>query len=77
MAFVAMAMFRNDERAHFAEGSGGATAGFARQYQKREWAAIAGIAFMVVGIVTSSIHRVQPPWLGFTMFSVCYLRLAR
>ena len=33
----------------------------------REWAAISGILFMVVGIVTSSIHKVQPPWLGFTM----------
>lgn len=33
----------------------------------REWAAIMGIAFMMVGIVTSSIHKMQPPWLGFAM----------
>lgn len=33
----------------------------------REWAALLGVAFMMVGIVTSSIHKVQPPWLGFTM----------
>lgn len=32
-----------------------------------EWAAIAGIAFMMTGIVTSSLHKVQPPWLGFAM----------
>ncbi|AVR97179.1 SLC13 family permease [Pseudoduganella armeniaca] len=33
----------------------------------REWAALAGIAFMMLGIVTSSVHRVQPPWLAFAM----------
>ncbi len=33
----------------------------------REWAAILGIAFMLVGIVTSSIHKMAPPWLGFAM----------
>ncbi|HJV79815.1 SLC13 family permease [Noviherbaspirillum sp.] len=33
----------------------------------REWAALAGVGFMIVGIVTSSIHKVQPPWLGFAM----------
>lgn len=32
-----------------------------------EWAAIAGIAFMMAGIVTSSMHKMQPPWLGFAM----------
>jgi divalent anion:Na+ symporter, DASS family len=37
------------------------------EIKQREWAAIAGVAFMIVGIITSSIHKVQPPWLGFTM----------
>jgi MFS family permease len=35
--------------------------------KNREWAAIAGLAFLVVGLVTSSIHKVQPPWLGFAV----------
>jgi DASS family divalent anion:Na+ symporter len=35
--------------------------------KNREWAAVIGILFMVVGIVTSSIHKVQPPWLGLAM----------
>ncbi len=35
--------------------------------KNRERAAIIGVLFMVVGIVTSSIHKVQPPWLGFAM----------
>jgi len=33
----------------------------------REWAALGGIGFMVTGIVTSSLHKVQAPWLGFAM----------
>jgi hypothetical protein len=33
----------------------------------RERAALAGIAFMVIGIVTGSLHKVQAPWLGFAM----------
>lgn len=35
--------------------------------ESREWAALLGIGFMIVGVVTSSLHKVQPPWLGFTM----------
>lgn len=35
--------------------------------KNREWAAVFGVAFMLLGIVTSSIHKVQPPWLGFAM----------
>ncbi len=35
--------------------------------KNREWAGIIGVVFMVVGIVTSSVHKMQPPWLGFTM----------
>lgn len=33
----------------------------------REWAALGGTAFMVIGIVTGAIHKVQAPWLGFAM----------
>lgn len=33
----------------------------------REWAAIVGGLFLTLGLVTSSIHKVQPPWLGFAV----------
>lgn len=33
----------------------------------REWAALGGILFLVLGIVTGSLHKVQAPWLGFAM----------
>ena len=35
--------------------------------QAREWAAIVGGLFLTLGLVTSSIHKVQPPWLGFAV----------
>lgn len=35
--------------------------------KNREWAAIFGVIFMLLGIITSSIHKVPPPWLGFAM----------
>jgi len=35
--------------------------------KRREWASIAGIGLFVVGILTTSIHNVQPPWLGMAI----------
>ncbi len=42
----------------------------------REWAAVGALLFVVLGIVSSSLHKVQPPWLvmamllGLLMFGV-------
>lgn len=33
----------------------------------REWAAIIGIMIFIAGIVTSTIHKIQPPWLGLAI----------
>lgn len=35
--------------------------------KKREWAAIAGIAVLSIGIVSTSIHNIQPPWMGMAI----------
>lgn len=35
--------------------------------KKREWAAIVGIVIFSVGIVTTSIHNIQPPWMGMAI----------
>ena len=32
--------------------------------KNREWAAIVSILVFAVGVVTTSIHNIQPPWLG-------------
>ncbi|MCL6611578.1 MAG: anion permease [Peptococcaceae bacterium] len=39
----------------------------------KEWAAIAGIVLFVLGLATSSIHKVDTPWVGL---AVLYLFLA-
>ncbi len=35
--------------------------------KNREWAAILGIVIFTVGIVTTSIHNIQPPWMGMAI----------
>ena len=34
---------------------------------QREWAGVGGVAFIMLGIVTSSLHKVQAPWISFAM----------
>jgi len=35
--------------------------------KNREWAAIAGVLVFALGVMTTSIHNVQPPWLGMAI----------
>lgn len=35
--------------------------------KSREWAAIIGIVVFSIGIVTTSIHNIQPPWMGMAI----------
>ena len=35
--------------------------------KNREWAAICGILVFSIGVITTSIHNIQPPWLGMTI----------
>lgn len=35
--------------------------------KRREWAAIAGVVIFSIGIVTTSIHNIQPPWMGMAI----------
>jgi divalent anion:Na+ symporter, DASS family len=59
--------FRNAELPHLPKERVAAQLQLLGKIKHREWAAIAGITFMIIGIVTSSIHKVQPSWLGFAM----------
>lgn len=40
---------------------------------RREWAAIAGIILFSVGVVTTSIHNIQPPWMALSILYVLLL----
>lgn len=66
-ALAAMFWFRNGEKPVLPKARVAEQLRLLGRIKNREWAAIIGVAFMVIGIVTSSIHKVQPPWLGFTM----------
>jgi di/tricarboxylate transporter len=33
----------------------------------REWAALSGIVIFILGIITYSLHKIQPPWLGMAI----------
>ena len=35
--------------------------------KNREWAAIFGIVIFMLGVVTSSLHGIQPPWIGLAI----------
>jgi di/tricarboxylate transporter len=68
-AHAAAAVFgcRNGEEPHLPRARIDAQCALLGPVTPREWAALGGIAFMVAGIVTTSLHKVQPPWLGFAM----------
>lgn len=41
--------------------------------KNREWAAIAGILIFAGGVVTTSLHNIQPPWMGMAILYVLLL----
>lgn len=68
-AHAAAATFgcRNGERPHLPRARLEAQCALLGPMTSRERAALAGIGFMVAGIITSSLHKVEAPWLGFAM----------
>jgi divalent anion:Na+ symporter, DASS family len=66
-ALVTIFWFRNSELPHLPKARVVQQIKLLGPIKNREWAAIIGSAFLIVGLVTSSIHKVQPPWLGFAM----------
>lgn len=58
---------RNAERPHLPAARIAQQCGLLGKLTGREWAALAGIAFMVTGIATNALHKVQAPWLGFAV----------
>jgi DASS family divalent anion:Na+ symporter len=64
---VAWCGCRNAEHPHLPAARIARQCALLGKMSSREWAALGGIAFMVLGLVTSSLHKVQAPWLGFAM----------
>ncbi|MEC4720699.1 SLC13 family permease [Noviherbaspirillum sp. CPCC 100848] len=66
-AGIAAIWFRNTELPQLSKAGVAEQLRLLGKMKNREWAAVIGVIFMVLGIITSSIHKVQPPWLGFAM----------
>ncbi|MGZ3241085.1 MAG: SLC13 family permease, partial [Burkholderiaceae bacterium] len=64
---AALFMFRNQELPRLPKERVAEQLRLLGKLKNREWAAILGMVFMLLGIITSSIHKVPPPWLGFAM----------
>ncbi len=63
----AMLWFRNREKAVIPKDLVASQLSLLGPISNRELAALAGLGFVVISIVTSSLHKVQPPWLVLTV----------
>jgi divalent anion:Na+ symporter, DASS family len=59
--------FKSTEPAQLSKEQLGVQLALLGRIKKREWAAIVGILVFAVGVVTTSIHNVQPPWMGMAI----------
>ncbi|MDX8400515.1 MAG: anion permease [Gallionellaceae bacterium] len=66
--FVAMSlMFRSPEKSLLSKQQVVVQLNMLGKITSRAWAALAGITVFSLGIVTTSIHNIQPPWMGMAI----------
>ncbi|MCI5121020.1 MAG: TRAP transporter large permease subunit, partial [Candidatus Electrothrix sp. AUS4] len=70
--FLTQIMFQNSDRPRLSRDIIKAQYEVLGPLSAQEWAAIGGIALFALGVATSSIHKIQLPWVGF---AVLYLIL--
>ena len=59
--------FRTDEKAHLSKEVIAAQLHLLGPMRSREWASLFGIAVFGIGVVTASIHQIQPPWVALLL----------
>ncbi|MDB5803761.1 MAG: cyclic nucleotide-binding protein [Betaproteobacteria bacterium] len=59
--------FRTDEKAHLSKEVVAAQLHLLGPMRSREWASLFGIAVFGIGVVTTSIHQIQPPWVALLL----------
>jgi di/tricarboxylate transporter len=62
--------FRTDEKAHLSKEVVAAQLELLGPMRTREWASLFGIAVFGIGVVTTSIHQIQPPWVALLLLYV-------
>lgn len=66
--FVAVGLvFRSAEKSMLSKAQVDVQLQLLGKVKKREWAAIVCVAVFALGIVTTSIHNIQPPWMGMSV----------
>jgi DASS family divalent anion:Na+ symporter len=63
-------MFRNRETPRLSKEQIEAQRNILGPMSAQEWAALGGIVLFLIGIATSSIHKIQLPWIGLTVLYV-------
>jgi len=66
-AFSTAWLFRSVEKPQLSKDCVASQLALLGKMQQREWAALLGIVVFVLGLLTASLHRIAPPWLGLTI----------
>jgi len=62
--FASSLFFRSDEVPKISQRQVAAQLQLLGRMKGREWAALFGILAFMIGVATTSLHRIQPPWLA-------------
>lgn len=65
--------FRSDEQPHLDHKLLGTEISMLGKMSREEWLALGGIVLFFLGVLTSSMHKIAPPWIGL---AVLYLLLS-
>jgi hypothetical protein len=60
-------LFRSEEKPHLSKERVASQLELLGRMKDREWAALLGIAVFILGMLTASLHRISPPWLGLAI----------
>ena len=66
-AILTALLFRSEELSQLAKERITAQLELMGKLKQREWAALIGIGVFLIGMMTASLHRIQPPWLGLAV----------
>jgi DASS family divalent anion:Na+ symporter len=66
-AVMALLFLRGGERSHLSREQLAVQLSLLGNLKAGEWAAVAGVALFMLGVATSSIHKVASPWLGMAI----------
>ncbi|MTI85714.1 MAG: cyclic nucleotide-binding domain-containing protein [Firmicutes bacterium] len=67
---ISALMYRSDEAPKLSKAQLNAQLKLLGPVSNREWAALIGILLFIVGIVTSSVHKIETPWIGLVVLYV-------